>query len=195
MSSTAGAGNVKKMLISSSRIKRRVRALARRISKDYAGKELTLVAILKGSVIFFADLIRSLDMHCGVDFMSVSSYKGTSSTGVVRLVTDLREDPVGKNLLLVEDIVDSGYTLDYLRRNLLTRRPATVKICALLDKEAARRVPVHVDYKGFSIPNEFVVGYGLDHNEEYRGLPYIAVLNPPRPAVAANKKKKRKKNT
>jgi hypoxanthine phosphoribosyltransferase len=164
------------ILFTEQQIQERVKALAETISRDYEGKELTLVAVLKGSVIFFSDLLRYLDIECSVDFISVASYKGTESTGVVRLLTDLSEDPVGKNLLIIEDIIDSGYTLEYLHRNLLTREPASVRTCVLLDKPDARKVNVTIDYVGFSIPNEFVVGYGLDFNGEYRGLPYIGVL-------------------
>lgn len=159
-------------------IQRRVRQLADEISRDYAGKHLTLVSVLKGSVIFFADLVRNLTIDCSVDFMAVASYEGKTSSGVVRLVSDLRESPVGKDLLLVEDIVDSGRTLAYLLRNLRTRQPASLKTCVLLDKPAARTIPVTVDYRAFSIPDEFVVGYGLDYSERYRGLPYIGVLKP-----------------
>jgi hypoxanthine phosphoribosyltransferase len=166
-----------KILLTEKKIQERVRGLAEEISRDYAGKELTVVAILKGSVIFFSDLVRNLDIHCAVDFISVSSYRGTSSSGVVRLITDLREDPVGKHLLLIEDIVDTGSTLEYLRKNLLTRNPASVRVCALLDKPAARKVPVEIDYIGFTVPDAFVVGYGLDYRERFRGLPYIGVLS------------------
>ena len=166
-----------RIYISARRIKSRVRYLAEKISKDYAGREVLIVSVLKGSVIFFSDLIRHLNINCGVDFLSVSSYKGMQSTGEIRFLADLRESPKGKNILLVEDIVDSGYTLRYLKKNLLTRRALSVKTCVLLDKKEARIVPVKIDYSGFAIPNEFVVGYGLDYNEEYRGLPYIGILN------------------
>jgi len=167
-----------KILLTPGRIQRRVRGLADTISRDYAGKKLTLVAVLKGSVIFFADLVRHLTINCSVDFISVASYEGSRSRGVVRLLTDLRDSPAGKDLLLVEDIVDSGYTLAYLQKNLSTRQPASLKTCVLLDKVAARKIPVKIDYRAFAIPDEFVVGYGLDYREEYRGLPYIGVLRP-----------------
>ena len=174
----AGRKNhTEKILLTEKQIRHRVKSLAASISKDYADKELTLVGVLKGSVIFFADLLRHLSVDCSIDFVSISSYKGTASSGVVRILTDLRESPVGKNLLLVEDIVDSGFTLDYLRKNLLTRKPASVRTCVLLDKTDARKRPVEVDYRGFVIPEKFVVGYGLDYEEKYRGLPYIGVLN------------------
>ena len=165
-----------RVLISEARISRKVKSLADKISGDYAGKELTIVSVLKGSVIFFSDLVRRLKIHCGVDFISVSSYKGSRSTGAVKFLADLREDPTGKNILLVEDIVDSGATLSYLKKNLLQRKAAGVKICVLLDKVSARKVPVKIDYAGFVIPDKFVVGYGLDYNENFRGLPYIGVL-------------------
>jgi hypoxanthine phosphoribosyltransferase len=165
-----------KVLISAGRIKRKVKALADKISRDYKGKELTIVSVLKGSVIFFSDLIRRLKLNCSVDFIAVSSYQGISSFGRARFLADLKEDPAGKNILLVEGIVDSGFTLNYLKKNLIDRKAAAVRICALLDKKAARKIPVKVDYRGFVIPDEFVVGYGLDYNEQYRGLPYIGVL-------------------
>lgn len=165
-----------KVLLSAAQIRGRVKLLAKKISADYKGKEVTVVPVLKGSVIFFSDLIRHLTINCGVDFLSVCSYKGMKSTGRVRFLSDLREDPAGKNILLVEDIIDSGVTLSYLKKNLQARKTASVKICVLLDKKTARKAPVKVDYTGFVIPEKFVVGYGLDHNEEYRGLPYIGVL-------------------
>jgi hypoxanthine phosphoribosyltransferase len=168
--------HTEEVLITARRLQNRVQALARAISRDYEGKDLTLVAVLKGSVIFLSDLLRSLSINCSIDFISVSSYKGTRSSGVVRLITDLRKDPVGKHLLLVEDIVDTGTTLAYLQQNLLTRQPASVRTCVLLDKYSARKVPVDIHYRGFVIPDRFVVGYGLDHNEAYRGLPYIGVM-------------------
>lgn len=170
--------HTKEVLFSAGDIRRAVRKLAGRISADYAEKDLLLVAILKGSVIFFSDLLRHLTIHSGVEFMSVASYDGTRSTGVVRILADLRENPAGKHILLVEDIADSGVTLDYLKKNLLDRGAATVRVCVLLDKKTARKVPVKIDYRGFTVPDKFVVGYGLDHRERYRGLPYIGVLPP-----------------
>jgi hypoxanthine phosphoribosyltransferase len=136
------------------------------------------VAVLKGSVIFFADLVRSLSIDCSVDFIAAASYNGTRSTGTVRLLTDLRSNPAGKDLLLVEDIVDTGCTINFLRHTLAARKPASIRVCALLDKPAARKVPVTVEYTGFTIPDTFVVGYGLDYEEQYRGLPYIGEFNP-----------------
>jgi hypoxanthine phosphoribosyltransferase len=166
-----------KVFIPAGSIKQKVKSLAARISRDYSGKELLIVSVLKGSVIFFSDLIRRLSVDCGVDFISVSSYKGTDSSGEIRFLADLKESPRGKNILLVEDIIDSGCTLDYLKKNLLARKAASVRVCVLLDKKTARKTVVKVDYKGFTIPNKFVVGYGLDYNEQYRGLPYIGLLN------------------
>ena len=168
--------HIAKVLLTPEQIQKRVQQLARQISKDYATTDLTLVSVLKGSIIFFADLLRLLKINCAVDFIAVSSYADTASSGVVRLVSDLRENPAGKHLLLVEDIVDSGRTLQYLKANLLTRKPASVRTCVLLDKQSSRKTPVTVDYRGFKIPDAYVVGYGLDHNEEFRGLPYIGVL-------------------
>lgn len=151
--------------------------MAEEISKDYAGKNLTLVSILKGSVIFLSDLIRFLKVPSSVDFISVASYGDDhSSSGVVRLIMDLRESPEGKDLLLVEDLLDTGLTMKYLLDNLKTRRPRSLKVCALLDKPENRKVKVEADYVGFEIPPDYVVGYGLDYAEQYRQLPYIGVL-------------------
>lgn len=170
--------DIDRVLISEAKLKRRVKAMASQISRDYRGQKLTLVAVLKGSVVFLADLLRALDVTCVVDFMAVSSYAGTESSGVVRLTMDLRESPAGKNILLVEDIVDTGLTLAYLQESLFARRVKSLKICALMDKPVCHRVPVQLDYCGFEIPNEFVVGYGLDYRERYRNLPYVGVLKP-----------------
>ena len=166
-----------RVLFTKDRIGRRVRALAATISRDYAGKKLTVVCILQGSVIFFADLLRNLAVDCDVDFIAVASYRGTRSSGRVRLLKGLREQPSGKHLLLVEDIVDTGTTLAFVRQNLERRKAASVRVCALLDKPAARRTAVTIDYRGFTVANAFVVGYGLDYNQKYRGLPYIALMN------------------
>ena len=165
-----------RVLISAGRIRRKVRSLAEKVSKDYAGKELTIVSVLKGGVIFFSDLIRHMKINCGVDFVSVSSYRKDRSSGRIRFLADMRENPEGKNILLVEDIADTGLTLSCLKKNLLSRKAASVKTCVLLDKKDARKTPVEINYKGFVIPDKFVVGYGLDYNEEFRGLPYIGVL-------------------
>ncbi len=171
--------DIDRILIDPETIKRKVVELGEAISRDYAGRPLTLVSILKGSVVFLSDLMRSIKIPCNVDFISVSSYRGEpESSGVVRLIMDLRESPVGKNILIVEDIVDTGYTLDYLCRNLMTRGLASLAVCVLLDKKAARKKEVKVDYRGFEVPNEFLVGYGLDYKEFYRNLPFVGVLKP-----------------
>lgn len=165
-----------KLLLSSARIKRRVKEMAAEISHDYKGKELTVVCVLKGSIIFLADLVRQLKVNSHLDFIAVSSYQETATSGSIKTIMDLRDDPGGKNILLVEDIIDSGYTISYLLKNLRARYPATIKTCVLLDKTDARRAQVKVDYTGFEIKNDFVVGYGLDYNEAYRGLPYIGTI-------------------
>ncbi len=171
--------DISRVLITSEDIRKKVAELGAAISKDYKGKELTLVSILKGSVVFLADLLREISIPCSIDFISVSSYRGQpESSGVVRMIMDLRESPVGKNILIVEDIVDTGYTLDYLLRNLRTRSLGSLKVCVLLDKKETRKVHVPVDYCGFEVPNEFLVGYGLDYLEKYRNLPYVGVLKP-----------------
>jgi hypoxanthine phosphoribosyltransferase len=165
-----------RVLISETALRRRVKALGRQISRDYAGQKVILVSVLKGSVVFLADLMRAIKTPCAVDFMAVSSYVGSESSGVVRVTMDLRESPEGKNVILVEDIVDTGLTLAYLKDLMRARSVRSLKICALLDKPECHRAPVSLDYLGFSIPNEFVVGYGLDYAERYRNLPHIAVL-------------------
>ena len=169
--------SVKEILLTGPQIKKIVKKLAAKISHDYKGKELLVVAVLKGSIIFVSDLLRQLKLDCKVDFIAVSSYDGTGSSGIVRLVMDLRQDPVGKHILLVDEIADTGRTLDYLIKNLKTRKPASLKICALFDKPAVRKAQVKLDYTGYVLPDKFVVGYGLDYNEKYRHLPHLAVLN------------------
>ncbi|MCX7716532.1 MAG: hypoxanthine phosphoribosyltransferase [Endomicrobia bacterium] len=166
-----------KILIPEDKIKQKVSELAKKISNDYKNKQpLLIVGILKGSSIFLSDLIRLLDIDCEIDFISVRSYDGTSSTGVVQLILDLYDNPVGKHILIVEDIVDTGRTLKFLKQNLLSRKAKSVKICVLLNKKTKRKTKVKIDYKGFDVPDRFVVGYGLDFNEKYRNLPYIAIL-------------------
>ncbi len=157
----------------------RVEELGRQITQDYQGKDLVLVGILKGAVVFFADLIRHVELPMSMDFMAISSYgNATKSAGVVRILKDLDKDIVGKHIIIVEDIVDSGLTLSFLKENLLSRGAASLRICALLDKPERRKVDIRADYQGFSIPDAFVVGYGLDYAEYYRNLPYIGVLKP-----------------
>lgn len=166
------------VLISESAIKKRIQELADNISKDYAGKEVVLICVLKGAVMFMVDLSKELKMPVAFDFMDVSSYGGgTKSSGIVKIVKDLNESIEGKNVLLVEDIIDSGRTLSYLVKVLKERKPASLKICTLLDKPERRIADVEVSYIGFNIPDEFVVGYGLDYDEKYRNLPYIGKLN------------------
>lgn len=170
---------IERTLISEVQIKQRVRELADDISRDYKGKIPTLVSILKGGIIFLTDLMRDLTVLHEIDFMSVSSYdSGMETTGVVRILADLSRNIEGKDVIIVEDIVDSGLTLDYIRHILLARHPRSLKICTLLDKKARRLVEVPIDYIGFEIPNEFVIGYGLDYQEKYRNLPYVAIMVP-----------------
>ena len=169
--------NIKEVLLSEEQISEKVKELGAKISKDYAGKNLLVVVILKGSVIFAADLLRAIDIPVEIDFMAVSSYgKGTVSTGVVKIIKDLNESIEGKNILVIEDILDSGKTLSNLCTLLKTRNPASVEVCALLNKPERREAEVNLKYSGFSIPDEFVVGYGLDYAEKYRNLPYVGIL-------------------
>lgn len=168
-----------KVLISEAQIRQRVVELAADISRDYRGKVPTLVSVLKGGIMFLTDLMKQLDVLHEIDFMSVSSYdSGTQTTGVVRILADLSRNIEGKDVIIVEDIVDSGLTLDYIRHMLLARRPSSLKICTMLDKKARRRVEVPIDYVGFEVPDEFVIGYGLDYQEKYRNLPYVAIMVP-----------------
>jgi hypoxanthine phosphoribosyltransferase len=156
-----------------------VAELGEEISADYAGREPLLVGVLKGAVFFMADLMRHLTLPCEVDFMAISSYgTATDSSGVVRILKDLEMNVAGRDVLVVEDIIDSGLTLSYLVRNLESREPASLEICALMTKPERREIDVHVRYVGFEIPNRFVVGYGLDFAERYRNLPYVGVLDP-----------------
>lgn len=171
--------DILRILISREVLSARVSELGAQISADYAGRDLFLVAVLKGSVVFLADLIRTITIPHRIDFMATSSYgASTQSSGVVQILKDLEDSIEGQNVLVVEDIIDSGHTLAYLRRLLLARNPASLRICSLLDKKERREADVPVDYTGFAIPNEFVVGYGLDFNELYRNLPFIGVLKP-----------------
>ncbi len=168
------------VLLEHKRIQQRVQALANEISRDYANtQDLLLVGVLKGSVMFMVDMARSLQRHVALDFIAISSYgQSTQTSGVVRLLKDLDTDIGGRHVLIVEDIVDSGLTLAYLRESFQRRNPASLRVCALLNKPERRQADVTVDYMGFDIPNEFVVGYGLDYAERYRNLPYIGVLRP-----------------
>jgi hypoxanthine phosphoribosyltransferase len=170
---------VSKVLIEEDAVAARVAALGSEISSDYAGKDLLLVGVLKGAVFFMADLMRHLTIPCEVDFMAISSYgASTDSSGVVRILKDHDITLESRDVLVVEDINDSGLTLSYLIRNLESRNPASLEVCALMTKPERREIDVHVRYTGFEIPNEFVIGYGLDFGERYRNLPYVAVLDP-----------------
>ena len=171
--------DIKEILISEEEIKKKIKELGKQIEKDYKDKDLLVVCVLKGAVLFLSDLIREINLPLNIDFMAVSSYgNSTKSSGVVRIIKDLEKDIQGKDLLIVEDIVDSGLTLSYLIENLKSREPRSVKLCTLLDKPERRKVDVLIDYTGFVIPDEFVVGYGLDFAEIYRNLPYVCVLKP-----------------
>jgi hypoxanthine phosphoribosyltransferase len=170
---------VSKVLIEEDAVAARVAELGADVSTDYAGKDLLLIGVLKGAVFFMADLMRALTIPCEVDFMAISSYgASTDSSGVVRILKDLDINIDGRNVLVVEDIIDSGLTLSYLMRMLESRNPASLEVCALLTKPDRREIDVRVRYTGFEIPNEFVIGYGLDFGERYRNLPYVAVLDP-----------------
>jgi len=171
-----GVGEV---LIDEPTLQARIAELGAEISADYAGRDLLMVGVLKGAVFFMADLMRELTVTCEIDFMAISSYgAATDSSGVVRILKDLDINIAGRDVLVVEDIIDSGLTLSYLMRNLRARRPASLEICALLTKPDRRRIDVPVRYVGFEIPNRFVIGYGLDFGERYRNLPFVAVLHP-----------------
>lgn len=171
------------MLISTEKLNERIKELAREISKDYANRELLMIGVLKGSFVFMADLIRHLDCDVEVDFMGTVSYgASTKSSGEVRITKDLEQSVAGRHVLLVEDIVDTGLTLRYLLDTLRNRQPASLKVCALLDKPARRKVRANLDYYGFIIPNAFVIGYGLDYAQKYRGLNYVGVLENPGPS-------------
>jgi len=166
-------------LLSADVIRARVEALGAQIAAEYAGKSLVLLCVLKGSFVFAADLARAIDLPLRVEFLGVRSYgDDTRSSGVVQITQDLTRPIVGDHLLIVEDIVDTGLTLSYLREQLLARMPASVKVCALLHKPSRRVRPVEIDYLGFTVADVFVVGYGLDHAEQYRNLPYVGVLTP-----------------
>jgi hypoxanthine phosphoribosyltransferase len=166
------------VLVDEPTLRARIAELGEEISADYAGRDLLLVGVLKGAVFFMADLMRTLTIPCEVDFMAISSYgQQSDSSGVVRILKDLDIPLTGRDVLVVEDIIDSGLTLSYLMRNLRAREPASLEVCALLTKPARREIDVPVRYVGFEIPNRFVIGYGLDYAERYRNLPYVGVLN------------------
>jgi len=172
-------GDIKSILISEEEIAKRVKELGKQLAEDYKGKELLVVGILKGCMLFLSDLVRTIDLPLTLDFMVVSSYGATTkSSGVVRIVKDLEREIEGKDVLIVEDIVDTGLTLSYLVENFKARNPKSVKVCSLLDKPDRRKAQVDIQYIGFKIPDEFVVGYGLDYGENYRNLPFVCVLKP-----------------
>ena len=178
MSQTELETAVGEVLIDAETLSSRVGELGAEISADYEGRDLLLIGVLKGAVFFMADLMRKLTIPCEVDFMAISSYGGsTDSSGVVRILKDLDINIEGRHVLVVEDIIDSGLTLSYLMRNLESREPESLEVCALLTKPARREIDVPVRYVGFEIPNKFVVGYGLDFAERYRNLPYVGVLS------------------
>jgi hypoxanthine phosphoribosyltransferase len=165
-------------LVAQEDLQRRVQELGAEISRDYEGKDLFLVGVLKGAVFFLSDLMRAIEVPCEVDFMAVASYgSSTDSSGVVRILKDLDATIEGRDVLIVEDIIDSGLTLSYLLRTLRAREPASLEVCALLTKPERRKVDLPIRYTGFEIPNKFAIGYGLDHAERYRNLPYVATLD------------------
>ncbi len=171
--------DLKEVLLNEQQIKQKCEELGAIITKEYQGKNLLLVTVLKGAVVFLSDIMREIKLPAEIDFMIVSSYgSGVKTSGVVKIVKDLDGDVKGKDILVIEDILDSGMTLDYIRSILLAREPNSIKICTLLDKPDRRKVNLHSDYVGFEIPDEFVVGYGLDYDERYRNLPYIGILDP-----------------
>lgn len=169
--------DIERVLISEEQLQDIVNRLGKQISEDYKDKDLLLVSVLKGSVVFMADLMRAITIPCNIDFMAVSSYGSeTKSSGVVKIIKDLDKSVEGKDLLIVEDILDSGRTLCYLKELLMARKPNSIKICTLVDKPERREADIIADYVGDSVPNEFIVGYGLDYSEYYRNLPFVGIL-------------------
>lgn len=165
-----------KTLLTREEVEKRIKELAKEIEKDYCGKELLVVGLLKGSIMFMSDLIKEMDLPIMIDFMSVSSYSGTTSTGVINVLKDTDISVEGKDILIVEDIIDTGLTLSHVRKLLEDRGTKSLKICTLLDKPSRRTVEIKGDYVGFEIPDEFVVGYGLDYDQHHRNLPYIGIV-------------------
>ena len=169
--------DVSEILLSQEQLEQRVAQLGAEITRDFAGRAPLFVGVLKGCFVFMADLMRHVDLPCSIDFMAVSSYgSGTKTTGAVKIIKDLNQDIEGRDIILVEDILDSGVTLHYLTEYLSVRKPATITIATLMDKPSRRKAPVYARYSGFEIPDAFVVGYGLDYDERYRNLPYIGIL-------------------
>jgi len=178
--------DVGKILIPQNRLQERVSELGQQISESYRDKDLAIVAILRGSFIFAADLLRAMTITASIDFMAISSYAGQQGSGVVRITKDLDQSIAGRHTLLVEDIIDTGLTANYLIETLKRRNPLSIKLCALLDKSARRIIDLPIAYRGFEIPDVFVVGYGMDYQQRYRNLPHIAELRPIRPAGSTN---------
>jgi len=171
--------DIQSVLISEQQLADAVKKLGEQISRDYADRNLMMVSVLKGSVVFMADLMRAISVPASIDFMSVTSYgKGVKTSGVVRIIKDLDEELDGRDILIVEDILDSGMTLSYLKEHIMAKGARSIRIATLLDKPERRRVDIHPDYSCFSVPGEFVVGYGLDYAEKYRNLPYVGILKP-----------------
>ncbi len=170
--------DIERVLLTEEEIREKVQEIGEKISADFADKNPIFVGVLKGCFVFMADLMRCVTIPCTMDFMAVSSYSGTNSTGAVKINKDLNQDIGGRHIILVEDILDSGVTLNYLKNYLMVSKPASVSIVTLLDKPARRRADIHADYSCFVVPDAFVVGYGLDYNEHYRNLPYIGILKP-----------------
>ena len=172
--------DIQEILISEERIKARIGELGEILTEEYAGKDPVIVGVLKGVVVFYADMIRQIKTPCQMDFMWISSYEGTDSTGNMVVKRDISADIKGRHVLILEDILDTGNSLDFTYKHLLSREPASLKICTLLDKPSRRRpgITLQADYVGFEVPNVFVVGYGLDYNEHYRNLPYVGILKP-----------------
>ena len=171
--------DILKVLLTEEQLKEKCAEMGAQITRDYAGKNLLLVTVLKGAVVYMADLMRCIDLPCAIDFMVVSSYgSGTKTSGVVKIVKDLDQDLSGKDLLIVEDILDSGMTLSYLKGLLQGRNPASIRIATLLDKPSRRKVDLKADYVGFEVPDEYVLGYGIDYDEQYRNLPFVGVRKP-----------------
>ncbi|MGQ0608331.1 MAG: hypoxanthine phosphoribosyltransferase [Chloroflexota bacterium] len=170
--------DVEEILLDSQTVATRVAELGAQLSADYAGRDPVMVSVLKGALVFLADLMRAMDLSSSIDLMEVSSYAGTETTGQVRILKDLSKPIEGRDVIVVEDIIDTGLTLNYLLGYLADRQPASIKICCLLDKPARRLADIEIDYIGFTIPDRFVIGYGLDYEERYRNLPYIGVLKP-----------------
>ncbi|MDA2919506.1 hypoxanthine phosphoribosyltransferase [Desulfobacterota bacterium AH_259_B03_O07] len=168
--------DIERILITEKEISERVKELGKAISRDYSGKDPVLVAVLRGAIVFLCDLLKEISIPMSLDFLSISSYSGQVQTGVVRILKDLDQNIEDKYVILIEDIIDTGLTLNYILRTLKARKPAGVRVCALLDKKVRRIVDIPIDYRGFEIPDEFVVGYGMDYEQGYRNLPFIAVL-------------------